>query len=807
MTAAAITVTEPGGARELGLPLSLGDAPAQVRVPGAAAGERVTLNWIDGAWQLTADAASSLRINGERAGGARELRAGDAFSLGSALCSLRLRGGQWQLDVRHSVANETAPPLAAADRSADADDEGDAEIVATVLASSERVAPATGSVAGKPRHRAAWAIAATIILIAAAGTALLGNLQRVSIDVEPADARVVANSLLSWHSGTTLFVLPGTHRVRAERAGFRPAERELQVLRDQPLRVALQLSKLPGILSIDTGGVAATVTVDGAELGKAPGDIEVAAGKRTITLRADRYLDAVQQLEVEGGGVRQPVTIRLQSSWGRVAVSATVVDASVVVDGGPAARLPATIDLPAGVHRLQITASNARPWESSVLVKAGQTSTIGPITLGAPDARLTVRSQPAGAEVIVAGTFRGRTPLEVAMPPGAEYSVALVRAGYAPWSRTLAPKPAERISLDARLQARFAALTIAGEPRDAQVVVDGKPQGTAPLTLQLLATRQRVEVRKEGMQSYTADVDLSSGLARTLDYTLIAQGRPADWKPPAATITSKLGQTLRLIAAGSFTMGSDRREQGRRPNESQRKITLSRPFYIASREVTNGDYRRFEARHASGVVDGRTIDLDGQAVTGVSWDEAVTFCNWLSEQDNLPVAYELVPGGWKLKSPATIGYRLPTEAEWEYAARYAPRAMRRYEWGDALPVPANVGNLAGLEARSAVQTLLEGYRDEYPSVAPPGKYAPNALALFDMTGNVSEWTNDRYSSVNDSAAATDPLGPAEGTRRVVKGSSWRTATFADLRLAWRDSASAADTRTQDLGFRIARYAE
>jgi len=173
----------------------------------------------------------------------------------------------------------------------------------------------------------------------------------------------------------------------------------------------------------------------------------------------------------------------------------------------------------------------------------------------------------------------------------------------------------------------------------------------------------------------------------------------------------------------------------------------------------------------------------------VSWEEAGQFCRELTRRSGKE-------------------YRLPTEAEWEYAARQVPLTgrARRYEWGDGLPPPAGAFNLAGSEAAGAVQTLLEGWQDEHPSVAPPGKYPANGLGLYDMTGNVSEWVHDAYASFDAAAGGTDPTGPASGARRVVKGANWRTAVFSELRPAWREGADPSSA-SQDIGFRIARYAE
>ncbi|MFO1456986.1 MAG: SUMF1/EgtB/PvdO family nonheme iron enzyme [Steroidobacteraceae bacterium] len=820
-----IRLREPAGERRVESPLLIGgDARCAVRVPGVAPGEALRLEWRGDGWLAfvehadpPAAAVPPLLVNAEPLDAAgHELRAGDVFEVGEARVIVAgLEPATLELEVRHLAGNDTVAPLNASARArAEAESAADSEIVAAALEFADAGAVEAGPVTGRRHGNAAANRRLLLGALALCGVVLaflfgiVGRLQRVAIEVDPADTAVLSSGLVSWYSAPTLFVLPGTHVVRGERVGYAPLERRLEVREGQAARLALRLTKLPGIVAIDTGGVAATVTVDGAEAGRAPGELRIAAGDRTLTLRAERHLDVVQKIRVEGAGARQELAVRFQPSWGRLAVSTTTAGASVAVDGATTSQaLPATLDLPAGVHRLSITAPGAREWSSSVLVKAGETSTLGPLVLGAPDTRLTVRSAPAGAEVTVAGAFRGRTPLQLAVPGGTEYDVLVTRAGHASWQRRVAAQPGAALVLDAKLQPIVTTLTVRGEPADAEVVVDGAERGRAPLTVELLATRHQVEVRRAGSQTFRAEVDLTPALARTVEYSLTPEGRAPGWKPPAESVTGKLGAALRLVPAGSFPMGSERREQGRRPNETLRRVTLSRPFYLGVREVTNGEFRRFRPNHSSGFIDKRSIDLDAQAVTNVGWLDAVQYCNWLSEQEGLPVAYEQKDGGWVLKQPLTTGYRLPTEAEWEYAARFGGpgKPARRYDWGDALPVPAGHANLAGSEASAAVERMLEGWSDDYQAVAPPGKFTPNPLGLFDMTGNVSEWTHDVYASFVEPGAATDPTGPAgNGSRHVIKGSSWRTASFGELRAAWREGADGA---SQDLGFRVARHVE
>jgi formylglycine-generating enzyme required for sulfatase activity len=497
--------------------------------------------------------------------------------------------------------------------------------------------------------------------------------------------------------------------------------------------------------------------------------------------------------------------VRLQPAWGTLAVTAVPQGAHVSVDGVDSGAAPVSVAAPSGVRRIRIAASGWKTWESSVVLKGGQTLGVGPVTLGQPDAHLAVRSVPAGADVTIAGTHRGRTPLTVELPSGIAYPIVVSLPGYATWTQEMFATAGRNLTAEARLAAVLARVKVSGEPPDAELLIDGSPHGQTPQSLSLPAVEHRIEVRKTGFIPFEAVLTPVPELERAVQYHLTPSDRGRALLESAPLIRSQIGYVLRLVPAGTFQMGSERREQGRRPNEGLRTVTLQRPFYIGVLPVTNGDFRRFRAAHASGYIDRQSIDLDSQPVTQVSWDETAEFCNWLSQQDGLPPAYERSGTGLALTRPVRRGYRLPTEAEWEYAARYgASGESYRFAWGDSPPVPPQVGNLAGSETGSSLPATLPGYRDDYPVVAPVGKFRPSALGLHDISGNVSQWVNDYYESFVDSAPVTDPLGPAQGTLHVVRGANWKTATVSELRLAWRDTASGPEPT---LGFRLARYAD
>jgi len=250
-----------------------------------------------------------------------------------------------------------------------------------------------------------------------------------------------------------------------------------------------------------------------------------------------------------------------------------------------------------------------------------------------------------------------------------------------------------------------------------------------------------------------------------------------------------------LIAAGTFTMGSPEDESGRESDESSHQVTLTRNFYLQAHEVTQGEWRALMGTNPS------YFAACGHAspVEQVTWWDALAYANALSDNEGLPRCYTLEgcddaePGNAMQCDSVTVnaaddnpyecrGYRLPTEAEWEYAAR----------GGTSTPWACG-------PTSECVELVGWYWNNAGEQTHPATGKAPNAWGLFDMSGNVWEWVWDSYGDY-PTAEVTDPTGPQTGEYRVFRGGDC-VGDAQIVRLANRRRVGPGD-RPFRLGFRL-----
>ncbi len=631
----------------------------------------------------------------------------------------------------------------------------------------------------------------------------------VYLDVTPETSLISVQSPLAIKIGPRYLVLQGDLPVAVTAQGYYPLDTNLTVTDQQAQTFVINMQPLPGFLTLNSGNInGAQVFIDGQEAGLTPlTNFELAAGDHIISVTLDRYQPFETAIFMEGRQTSQSLDIELLPAWAEVSFNTSPAGAVVSVDGQDRGQTPLVAEILEGEHEILVKLPAHKAWTQSIDVIARQAMTLPLIELEQADGLVLLQSTPSNANVTMDGVFQGQTPLEIIVPPGTTHELSFFLNGYQETRRTFTTRPEQEVSLLVNLDPILSSVEISVTPQDAELFVNGEFKGNANQTIELLAATQLLEIKREGYVPFETNFVSRPGLEQKLDINLktLEQQRLESIKP---LITNATGQSMKLIYPTTFQMGASRREPGRQANEVLRNVNLTRPFYLSLMEVTNSQFARFDKEHSSGVIEGRTLSNNNQPVVRVTWDQAALFCNWLSAQEDLEPFYIEENGVISGFNPASTGYRLPTEAEWAWAARVDndPNSLLKFPWGPELPPPANHGNYADISAGVFLGRIIANYNDGYLGTAPVGSFAPNSNGFFDMGGNVAEWVHDYYGSSGQIGAAleTDPLGPAEGTYHVIRGSSWAHGTITELRLSFRDYNNEA---RDDVGFRVARYLE
>ena len=599
---------------------------------------------------------------------------------------------------------------------------------------------------------------------------------------------------------------PGEYGIIAKKEGYQDLVTAFKVNTDALQQFPFHMERLPGFLRVQTLP-GATITIDGEVRGEAPLDaIELRPGKYQIQVHADRYFPFSANFTMEGTGNILDLKAPLQPKWAPVQFQTEPPGALVRVEGKTLGRTPLTTDLSEGSYSLDLLLKGYKPKRGKLRVKAGQPLTTPRVTLQPSDGSLVLDSNPSGAAVTVNGTYRGETPLDLRLNPGRKHQILMVKAGHEPKRGVFQPRSGESSEVLMTLTPQQGELRINCFPANAQLKVNGEKKGKANGTHQLQSLPQHLEISKEGFQTYETRLTPLPGFPKALEVnlkTLVQAKKDAIQQ----RYTTSQGHHFQLIEPGPFKMGASRREPGRRANELLRDLTMTKAFYLGVEEVSNGQFKRFSKQHDSGTIGNQTLDMDDQPVVRIRWEDAVAYCNWLSSEEGLPQFYVRREEKWVPAIPLNHGYRLPTEAEWAFAARQANGPTNlKYPWGQKLPVPPDSGNFADVSAGAMLTGTLAGYNDGYAATAPVTQYPANGLGIRNLGGNVAEWTHDVYGLTQSQANTmqNDPLGPEKGVSHVIRGSSWMHSTVTELRLSFRDFGE--DPRP-DLGFRIARYLE
>ena len=564
---------------------------------------------------------------------------------------------------------------------------------------------------------------------------------------------------------------------------------------ERNIRVVLQEAPVLIAATVSPGDAGTRWLLDGVPVAEG-GRLKTAAEPGTHTLVVSHpYYHSQSVPLVLKRGEKKTLALKLEMVSGDITVHSEPQGATVTVNGELVGITPVSVSRHGGAYQLEISGEDFEKVTDQIEVTADNPVVQRNYRLSHKKAYISLSLSPPGGRLLINGKVMAPVfPLEVASLR--DLAISYSKAGYSTGTLKKNLKPGQSVASSITLSPEFGEVRIDAEPA-AEIMLNGKPQGRTPRTFTLRTVPHQVMLSKAGYRSATVKFqpagDHVTKIVRRLQTELEARLAVS----PRRKMNS-IGIELLLFnpleSRMPFTMGAPRSEQGQRANEFLRTVRLSKPFYVSSKEISVAQYGQYQPRTAASAL----------PVTGITWDEAARFCNWLSDKEKLPTFYIISNGRVTGFDPASDGYRLLSEAEWEWLARYAGRTgSARFVWGNTSVIPKRAANIADESAAgSNIEFYVPDYNDGYAQTAPVGSMPPDVAGLYDMAGNVSEWVHDVYTLDWPRDSLSDPLGVQRGSEHVVKGSSWRSGTLSSLRSAFREGLSG---KREDIGFRIGRY--
>ena len=784
------------------LPLRVGTgSDCAIRLPGPGGTPVVLLDLLDGApFVQPVGRDAVLQVNGEPLHASRRLKDGDELQFFGSRIKVSANDNRLILDVRlEDSAYVTQPP-----EQQDATSQPGEETIAPTAFQRAAKVSVTQTDASHGKMKTLIGVAIAILLTA---SYLLFSSKSIQFDVVPSEPDNVSISG-GWFRlpvGDRVLLRSGEYTVNIQKQGYYDVSQSF-VVGDEPSKtIDVSMRKLPGKLTVVTDpAVDAVISIDSNLVGNSPyGPVELQPGAHSVRVRSDRFLPFEDVIEVPGLGRDQTMHVQLIRRWSNIEVTSEPTGASIFSGEDHIGETPASVELLEGTHQISVVRDGYKAWDGTVVIKPNVDQTLPLVRLQPANAKLLVNTIPRNANVTVNGRYRGRSPITLALSPDVDYDIGMSKAGYGSTSRKVRLQAAGSESISVDLSARIGSLTVNVSPRDATIYVDGQSRATGTATLKLSSAPHRIEVRKAGYEVWSRTVTPRPGYPQSVSASLRSL-EAIERDKIEVTVKTADGQVMRRLEPGTFMMGASRSETGYQANQVRVPVTISAPFLIGVREVSNRQFREFRKSHDSGSAVHPSLAGNDNPVANVTWADAVAYCNWLSTKEGLPLVYKEEFGEWVAIRPFPGGYRLPSEAEWSWAIRYGgQKSASIFPWGRDTQPQRDSGNYAGKSASDLVPTIVPRYDDGFASTAPVGNFPPSPIGIFDGGGNVAEWVNDYYTipTPGITKPIVDPLGPERGTSYVIRGSSWRHAGVIELRSSFRDYGAGP---RPDVGFRIAR---
>jgi formylglycine-generating enzyme required for sulfatase activity len=601
----------------------------------------------------------------------------------------------------------------------------------------------------------------------------------------------------SFSIGDVVYSLAGNPVINVSASGFKDATETIDSVYLGKV-FPLELFELPGHLIINIAGDEENLsrtawkindrdTVFSAKL-----DLELEAGTYTVKINNPFFHPKELRAEIQRRK-QTKLQVDLQPVDGRLNISSRPAGAKVFLNEKLIGKTPLEHSQKGGLYSLRITADNYVDTIEQFEITNSESKVKRNYQLARIKAKIIPKLTPTGGKLLVNGTL-AKEPLFLSTK--VEHRLTYMKAGYYSETKKILLSSDQEKKVSFQLKPEVGQVEISSSP-PATIWINNKDYGNNAITISLPAVTHQIIFKKLGYRSVSRTVNPSGKFVQKVSAKLLTEYQ-ARLREAPRELTNQAGIKLKLfIKPGYLKMGAPRSEKGQRANEFQKKIRLTKSFYAGIFEITNGQYIKFNLKKAQG--------SENIPVTSINWHEAASFCNWLSENEKLQLFYKITNGKVNGFNENADGYRLLSEAEWEWLSRMAGKTKQTiFSWGNEMIIPPNTANIADESAKGQTTFYVPNYNDGYVGVAPVGSFKKEFSGLYDIAGNVSEWVHDVYSIMPPMADTTveNPLGEQRGQSHVVKGANFRSGSITILRPAFREGLT---TGRDDVGFRIGRY--
>ena len=404
-------------------------------------------------------------------------------------------------------------------------------------------------------------------------------------------------------------------------------------------------------------------------------------------------------------------------------------------------------------------------------------------------AKFEIKTTPRAAQIFIDGEFVGDSPVSVNLNKISQ-RIEIAKIGY---ESVLIPleKIKDLTLLDVNLNPELGEVEFLSEPK-AEVFINKKYIGVTPIILKLQTIKQDYELIRENYRSIKGSITPNSARKLKISRSLLTE-KEALIEEARKSLKNSIGISFELFSPANVVVGSYPDEIRRKRNENIKNVQLSRHFIVSKFLITESQFF---------LSNGSSSGSKELPIRNVSWEEAAEFCNWLSKKEGYKPFYLFKENGSYELNVNSTGYRLLTEAEWEYVARGSARKI--YPWGNEQEISEAVGNFADESLNGEVNFYIKNYYDNYKERSPIDAFLPNEKGLHDLGGNLSEWVTDFYSEdlISSKEVLKNYLGPEFGNSHVVKGSNYLSSSYHELGYSFRNNGEVA---SDVVGFRIARW--